>query len=148
MTISQLVACFNKIVVLHKKMKSDICKKYNISQTAFSILMCLNDNDISTAERICNISGMKPPIVSIQVEKLIKLGYIISTPDISDRRKQLLVLSNDSAQLIDEGAKMQQICIDTIFEGIPPNEIENYYNVAEKMLVNIDNCKNSLDFIV
>lgn len=142
MNNSQLFACFNKKVALYNKTKDRICKKYDIGQTSFDILMFLyNNENVRTAKEICRLRGIKPAIVSVQIDKLIKSGYIARDVDVNDRRRQLLTLSDKVAPITADGIKMQQGFSDMLFDGIDTEEGRIYIRVLEKMLANVNRCE-------
>lgn len=148
MNHSRLVACFNKKVALYNKMKFKICKKNVIAQTSFDILMFLHNNkEVKTAEEICRKRGIKPAIVSVEIDKLLKAGYITRTVDVNDRRRQLLTLSDKVEPITTEGIKMQQYFNNMLFNGVTSEETRIYVEVLEKMLININKCeKEGFDF--
>ena len=54
-----------------------ICHKMKLSQTAFDILMFLAAHpDCSTAKDICRARGIRPNMVSFNVERLVEEGYL------------------------------------------------------------------------
>lgn len=146
---SQLIACYNKKVALYNKMKSQICKKYKIAQTSFDILLFLyNNRDVRTAEKICRLRAIKPAIVSVEIDKLIKAGYVTREVDSSDRRRQLLTLTDLVETIANDGKKMQQYFNDILFEGLTVEESKTYLKVLDKMLININNCeKEGFNFV-
>lgn len=145
---SQLIACHNKKVALYNNMKSKICKKHKIAQTSFDIIMFLHNNEeVKTAEEICRLRGVKPAIVSVEVDKLLKSGYVTRAVDINDRRRQLITLTDKVLEITADGIKMQQYFNDMLFEGFEPDEVKAYMKTLEKILININKCeKEGFDF--
>lgn len=148
MTNSQLFACFNKKVALYNKMKYKISKKHGISKTSFDVVMFLHNNsEVKTAEEICRMRGIKPAIVSVQIDRLIKDDFVVRAVDVNDRRRQLLTLSDKVKPITDEGVIMQKYYNEKLFEGVDPEEQRIYIRTLEKMLVNINKCeKERFDF--
>lgn len=144
---SKILAIFNRKVALYNKIKYKICKKYDISKSSFDIIMTLfNNNDLQTAEDICSFSGLKPSIASVQIDKLIKSGYLVTLTDIKDRRKNILTLTEKSTPLIREGSKIQKFYCEKLMQNINYCDLNTYFKVLEKMLSNINNYNGKFDF--
>lgn len=145
---SQLFACFNKKVALYNKQKGIVCDKHKITPTSFDILLFLHNNpEVRTAEEICRLRGVKPAIVSVDIDKLIKGDYITRDIDKNDRRRFLISLTDKVKGITDDGTEMQRKFGDMLFTGVDPDETRIYLNVLEKMLVNINKCeKEGFDF--
>lgn len=130
MNNSEMISVFNRYNSLYNKLKLKICKKYEITKTSFDILMSLYTNeDLKTADNICTYYGLKPPIVSIQVEKLIQANYLEKIVDINDRRKHILTLTEKSIPIVKDGDLIQQYYFDKIFLGIGSNNILEFCSV-------------------
>lgn len=77
-----------KLAAAYNAVCKPLCRELNIPQTAFDILMFLANNpDYSTAGDIVNVRKIKANLVSVNVEKLAKDGYIERTNIEGDRRK-------------------------------------------------------------
>lgn len=148
MTNSQLLAGFNKTMSSYNNMKQPVCKKYGISKTGFDIIMFLHNNrDIKTADEVCQHTGSKPAMTSLQVEKLSEIGFITKTVDTKDKRRHLLNLTELSKPLIMEGTEVQKNYYEMIFNGVNADEIAVYLVVAQKMTGNMHkNYKSFLNF--
>lgn len=142
MNNSKIISIFSKQKLLYDKMKFSLCKKYKISKTSFDIIMVLyNNEDIKTAEEICFYNSLKSAIVSLQIDKLKKSEFLISTIDINDRRKNILTLTPKSYPIIQEGIRIQQRYYDKVMLNIKHKDIEIYCSFLEKMIDNIENNK-------
>ena len=81
-----------------------VCKKYQLSQTSFDVLMFLANNpEYNTARDICEIRGIRTGIASVAVDLLVKSGYIQRQPDASDRRITRLILTEKSEEIVQSG---------------------------------------------
>lgn len=139
---SQLFACFNKKVAIYNKLKVKVCNKYDITPTSFDILLFLHNNpEVKTAEEICRLRGVKPAIVSVDIDKLIKGDYVTRTIDKNDRRRYLISLTDKVKDITDDGKLMQKNFGDMLFAGVDPDETRVYLSVLEKMLSNINKCE-------
>ena len=91
-----------KLAAAYNAVCKPLCRELNIPQTAFDILMFLANNpDYSTAGDIVNVRKIKANLVSVNVEKLAKDGYIERTNIEGDRRKIRLSLTEKAQPIVD-----------------------------------------------
>ncbi len=78
--------------------------KLKLPQTAFHILMFLGNNlQYQTARDIVKVRNIKANLVSINVDKLVKEGYLKREAIEGDRRKTKLVCTTDKSTASDQG---------------------------------------------
>ena len=66
-----------KLLEVYNDACKPLCKKLKLPQTAFDILMFLGNNpQYQTARDIVKIRNIKANLISINVEKLVKEGYL------------------------------------------------------------------------
>lgn len=117
-----------------------ICKKYEINQTGFEVLMFLADHrERNTARDLCAARAVKPGLASVAVENLIRRGFLKREEDPEDRRVRRLVLTEAAGPLVAEGREIQQEFWRTIAMGIPDEELRAFYRTASKLMANIAN---------
>ena len=79
-----------------------ICKELDLPQTAFDILMFLGNNPkYKTAGEIVEIRHIKANLVSVNVDKLVREGYLERKTVEGDRRKTELIFTEKLANLGD-----------------------------------------------
>lgn len=77
-----------------------LCHKLNIPQTAFDILLFLANNpEYKTARDIVEIRKIKANLVSVNVDKLVKEGYLERKSVAGDRRKVHLLVQRSQKRL-------------------------------------------------
>ena len=87
-----------------------ICHKMKLSQTAFDILMFLAAHpDCSTAKDICRARGIRPNMVSFNVERLVEEGYLQRQAVPGDRRKIRLLCTDKAQEILRRAAEWQSI---------------------------------------
>ena len=119
-----------------------VCKKFQISQTSFDVLMFLANNpEYNTARDICEIRGIRTGIASVAVDLLVKNGYIQRQPDANDRRITRLILTEKSDQIVQEGRTIQHEFGAQLTAGISEDELAAYMKTAQKFKENILNMK-------
>ena len=65
-----------------------LCRQLELPQTAFDILMFLGNNpDYKTASEIVEIRHIKANLVSVNVDRLVREGYLTRRGVEGDRRK-------------------------------------------------------------
>ena len=121
-----------------------VCKKYQLSQTSFDVLMFLANNpECNTARDICEIRGIRTGIASVAVDLLVKSGYIQRQPDASDRRITRLILTEKSEEIVQSGRLSQREFGMQMTAGISKEEMDAYMKTAQKFRANILNMKQT-----
>lgn len=119
-----------------------LCKKYQLSQTCFDVLMFLANNpEYNTARDICEIRGIRTGMASVSVDFLVKGGYLLRQTDSDDRRITRLTLTGKSTEIIQEGRIIQQQFGNQLTAGISEKEMAAYMETAQKLKDNILNMK-------
>ena len=119
-----------------------LCKEIQMPQTAFDILMFLANNpDCNTARDIVEIRGLKANLVSMNVEKLVREGFLERIPDTKDRRKIVLVCREKAKPVIEKGRQLQMDFFESLFDGIDEESRRQFYGVLEKLRTNLDHIR-------
>ena len=119
-----------------------LCKEIQMPQTAFDILMFLANNpDCNTARDIVEIRGLKANLVSMNVEKLAREGFLERIPDTKDRRKIVLVCREKAKPVIEKGRQLQMDFFESLFGGIDEESRGQFYGVLEKLRTNLDHIR-------
>ena len=119
-----------------------LCKELKMPQTAFDILMFLANNpDYNTARDIVEVRRLKANLVSINVEKLVKDGFLERIPDAKDRRKNVLNCTENAKAVIEKGRQLQGDFFGSLFNGIDEESRRQFYGVIEKISMNLDNIR-------
>lgn len=115
-----------------------LCKKYQLSQTCFDVLMFLANNpECNTARDICEIRGIRTGMASVAVDFLVKSDYLLRQTDPNDRRISRLTLTEKSTEIIQEGRIIQQNFGSQLTAGISEKEMAAYMKTAQKLKDNI-----------
>ncbi len=98
-----------KISQAYNAMCKPLCKELKLSQTAFDILMFLGNNpNYNTAGEIVEIRRIKANLVSVNVERLVREGYLLRKQVEGDRRKTGLICTDKAKPIIEHGRKLQK----------------------------------------
>ncbi len=134
------ISVSTKAMKAYESFCQPVCKKFQLSQTSFDVLMFLANNpEYNTARDICEIRGIRTGIASVAVDFLVKNGYLQRQPDVSDRRIWRLVLTEKSNAIVQEGRQIQQEFGRQLTSGISEEEIAAYMQTAQKFKENILN---------
>lgn len=119
-----------------------LCREIQMPQTAFDILMFLANNpEYNTARDIVEIRGLKANLVSINIEKLVKEGFLERMPDAKDRRKNVLNCTENAKPIIEKGRQLQIGFFGNLFDGIDEESRRQFFGVIEKLRTNLDNIR-------
>ena len=140
MNISDFLARMSIVQKAYSKLCDNILVKYNITRTAFDIIMFLaNNKKFYTANAISEIKNIKPNVVSIHVEKLVSDGYLERQSVEGDRRKVKLVCTQKANPIIKDGRNAQKQYFDSLLEGLSDSELETFKVCFEKIADNASN---------
>ena len=129
----------NKTGLAYSAVCKPLCQKLHLPQTAFDILMFLANNpDYSTAGDIVNVRKIKANLVSVNVEKLAKDGYIERTNIEGDRRKIRLSLTEKAQPIVGRGRQLQQSFFDMLFENTTDEMKKNFTETVGIIDRNLD----------
>ena len=102
-----------------------LCRKFQLPQTAFDILMFLANNpQYRTASDIVQIRKIKANLVSFHVEKLVKEGLLERRSLPEDRRKIILACTPKAQPVAKQGREMQQAFIRAVTAGIHEEDLQ------------------------
>lgn len=133
-----------KLSVAYSEVCKPLCHELNIPQTAFDILMFLANNpEYQTARDIAEIRKIKANLISVNVDRLVKEGYVKRELVDGDRRKTRLLCTVKALPIIEQGRKMQEEFSRTMVKDVPAEQIGSFIKVMEKMSANLDHLINT-----
>lgn len=116
-----------------------LCQELKLPQTAFDILLFLANNpDYKTASDIVEIRKIKANLVSVNVEKLVKEGYLKREAAEGDRRKVLLLCTDKAMPVIRRGRALQQSFFERLFTGTKEETRKQFLEIITLMGKNLD----------
>ena len=129
----------NKMAHAYSVMCKPLCQEMKLPQTAFDILMFLSNNpQYKTARDIVEVRKIKANLVSINVDKLVKEGYLERREVAVDRRKTELVCTSQADSIIEKGRIVQKDFKDTLFNSMDDSMKEILFKGMEIMEDNLD----------
>ena len=129
----------NKMAHAYSVMCKPLCQEMKSPQTAFDILMFLSNNpQYKTARDIVEVRKIKANLVSINVDKLVKEGYLERKEVAGDRRKTELICTSKADSIIEKGRLVQKAFKDTLFNNMDDSLKEILFKGMEIMEDNLD----------
>lgn len=138
-TIQEINGHARKIGLAYEKALSPLAKETDMPHTAISILLFIANNpDFATASHVCEMRGLKRPVVSAHVEHLVQQGYVERRAVPGDRRKDALVCTEKALPLIEAGRMRQAQFVNAVLDGIPEEDRAVMERCFLRMNANID----------
>ncbi len=138
-TIQEMNGHAKKIALAYEKALSPLARETNMPHTAVSILLFIANNpDLATARDICELRGLKKPIVSTHVERLVAEGYIERRAVPGDRRKDALICTEKALKIVEAGRSRQLRFATEVLEGISKEDRDVMERCFKTMNENID----------
>ena len=104
-----------------------VCKELDLPQTAFDILMFLGNNPkYKTAGEIVEIRHIKANLVSVNVDKLVREGYLERKTVEGDRRKTELICTEKAMAVISRGREIQREFLDKMLANLGDGELKAF----------------------
>lgn len=129
----------NKMAHAYSVICKPLCQEMKLPQTAFDILMFLSNNpQYKTARDIVEVRKIKANLVSINVDKLVKEGYLERREVTGDRRKTELVCTSQADSIIEKGRLVQKDFKDILFNNMEDSMKEILFEGMEIMENNLD----------
>ena len=138
-TIQEMNGHARKIGLAYEKALLPLAKETDMPHTAISILLFIANNpDLATASNICEMRGLKRPVVSAHVESLVQGGYIERRAVPGDRRKDALVCTEKATKIVELGRARQIQFANAVLEGISEEDRAVMERCFKLMDQNID----------
>ena len=138
-TIQEMNGHARKIGLSYEKALFPLAKETDMPHTAISILLFIANNPgFATASYICDMRGLKRPVVSAHVESLVQGGYIERRAVPGDRRKDALVCTEKAVKIVELGRARQIHFANAVLEGISEEDRSVMERCFLRMNANID----------
>ena len=105
-----------KLALAYTAVCKPLCQTLKLPQTAFDILLFLANNPAyQTAADIVEFRKIKANLVSVNVDKLVRDGYLTREPIPGDRRKTRLLCTEKAQPVIMQGRQLQSAFLQRLF---------------------------------
>ena len=105
-----------KLALAYTAICKPLCQTLKLPQTAFDILLLLANNPAyQTAADIVEVRKIKANLVSVNVDKLVRDGYLTREPMPGDRRKTRSLCTEQAQPIILQGRQLQSAFLQRLF---------------------------------
>lgn len=127
-----------------------ICRKavmahYELSAIEVDVLLFLaNNKQFDTASDISAMRKIPKSHVSLAVNRLFMKGYLKKDPDISNKKKVHLTITERAVEIVRYGIERQKEFTNVLLNGFSEDELSTlrtYFNRMEKNLCNYEKIK-------
>lgn len=133
------IELFHKLMETYRALCKPLCREVKLPQTAFDILMFLANNpEYKTAKDITVIRGICANLVSVNVEKLVREGYLERNAAPDDRRKVLLFCTEKARPVVEKGRRIQEEFFRELYAGIDKKSQEEFCRILKQIEMNIN----------
>lgn len=130
---------FKKFLQAYTTVCKPLCKELGLSQSAFDILMFLGNNPTyKTASEIVEIRHIKANLVSLNVERLVREGYLKRQPIQDDRRKTELLCTQKAQPIIARGQQLQNGFFEQLFADMDTDQRKAFSEALGTIEKNVD----------
>ncbi len=137
--INMSIEFAHKMSLAYSATCKTLCRELKLPQTAFDILMFLANNpDYKTASAIVEVRKIKANLVSVNVEKLVRDGYLERKAVEGDRRKVEKKKKKKAEPVIENGKKLQQDFVEQILSGVDEEKRKKMAEILNQMEKNLD----------
>ena len=137
MNMSSLFEFIIRIEKAYDNYTKKLRDEYKLSKTSFDIIMFLGNNpSLHSAKDVSRMKNIKPNVVSLHVDELVRDGYLNRELIQSDRRSYKLILLDKSKKLIEEGRKYQLDFYRSLVNGLTSEDLEHYHRCFKTMYDN------------
>ena len=133
------IAISRKIGQAYSAVCKPLCRELELPQTAFDILMFLGNNPAyKTAGEIVELRHIKANLVSVNVDRLVRDGYLTRHPVAGDRRKTELLCTQKAQDIIARGRQVQEAFSRRLLSGMTDAQREALADALDQMETNLD----------
>lgn len=123
-----------------------LCREIGMPQTAFDILMFFANNpEYDTASDIVKTRYIKANLVSVNVDSLVREGYLKREKSPDDRRKVRLVCTEKAWPVVERGRQLQDHFMDELFQNVDGRLKDDFFRVLDMMENNLKTMREGQD---
>ena len=119
-----------KIFLAYSAMCKPLCRELELPQTAFDILLFLGNNPAyNTARDIVELRHIKANLVSVNVDRLVREGYLARSQPPGDRRKTELSCTEKAQPILERGRRLQADFLRQLLANTDEEARETFWQV-------------------
>lgn len=128
--------------VFHKKLKEFSVEKINPAQG--NILLALWQQDGISIQELASETSLKKNTLTIMLERLESQGFIRRIQSNEDKRKTLVYMEEDKAELKKEYTDVIKRMSRIFYEGFTEDEINTFENNLQRILNNLESAEKEI----
>ena len=134
-SVETMLKEFSVIRKVYAKTFTQLFGNEDLSPNEINILLFLSNNpSIDTSKQLVYFLDVSKGLICRSIDSLVKKGYVISEPDIKDRRIQRLKLSSNADPVIEQLSEVNRYIDTVVLEAVSKEEIERTKVTLEKIL--------------
>ncbi len=110
----------------------------DITTEQWSVLSCLWEKDKVTQQTLCNLTRKDKPSMTRLIDKLERNGYVVRVSDASDRRINLIHLTEKGAKMRVKATNIVQKIVRKALNGISNEDLDKSRNVLVQIMTNLE----------
>ncbi len=110
----------------------------DISTEQWSVLSCLWEKDKVTQQTLCDLTRKDKPSMTRLIDKLERNDFVVRVSDASDRRINLIHLTEKGAQMRIKATTVVQGVVKKALNGISNEDLDKSRNVLLKIMKNLE----------
>ena len=128
-----------KLALAYTAVCKPLCQTLKLPQTAFDILLFLANNPAyQTAADIVEVRKIKANLVSVNVDKLVRDGYLTREAVPGDRRKTRLLCTEKAQPIILQGRQLQSAFLQRLFAHTDQQMQDAFLKTISIMVKNLN----------
>ena len=125
------------IAVMDRKADEMLNSNFNLCYSQLMILFMVDKRKEMIQKDISRCLGLTEAAISKQVENMVKVGYLLRTPDPNNRRKNQIVLTPAGEDIFNRANQFLVQKAENIFTVLDPQERQVLDLVLDKLLSKI-----------
>ena len=110
----------------------------NITTEQWTVLSCLWKEDRVTQQELCDLTRKDKPSMTRLIDNLERSKLVVRVPHATDRRVNLIHLTQYGASLRERVPSIVQRVVDKALSNVSEEEVITSRNVLNKIITNLD----------
>jgi len=110
----------------------------NITTEQWTVLSCLWKEDRVTQQELCDLTRKDKPSMTRLIDNLQRNKFVVRVPHATDRRVNLIHLTQYGASLRERVPSIVQRVVDKALSNVSEEEVITSRNVLNKIITNLD----------
>lgn len=116
-----------------------------VSGPQYSMIVAIAELQETTVRDLSAKLHVSGPFITVEINKLIKGGYVDKRPDDNDRRSSLLSLTNEGVELVRRVSVIRQMTNDAIFGSFDEEEVASLQRLVKTLVRDLEVAVHQLE---